>query len=257
MKRKSHILNHWDNQAEKHGKSSNASWGDENAIKLEIALISSQITDGDSVLDIGCANGFSIAMQKKLKPKITVSGIDFSKKMIDQALNSGCDGCFDVGDAREIYYCDNTFDVVYTTRVLINLPTWEEQKQGINECIRVCKPGGKIILLEAFWEPLMRLNAIRSVAGLKPLVEHDFNRYIKKEKLGNFLSEKDGIASCTCYDHSSTYYLGTRFIRDLVNRSEKYSGYSDPINDEFYGLQQKYPTDGFGVQQAYIIRKDA
>ena len=43
------------------------------------------------------------------------------------------------------------------------------------------KRAASVIFSEAFWEPLTRLNALRALAGLAPLVEHDFNRYIKQE----------------------------------------------------------------------------
>jgi len=36
----------------------------------------------------------------------------------------------------------DNYDVVYTTRVLVNLPTWEQQKKGIAECLRVTKKKG-------------------------------------------------------------------------------------------------------------------
>ena len=87
---------------------------------------------------------------------------------------------FSQGDIRKIDFEDEKFDVVYTTRVLINLPTWEEQKLGIEECFRVAKKGGTIIC-EAFYEPLVAINSIRRITNLPELYEHDFNRYIKKK----------------------------------------------------------------------------
>ena len=40
-------------------KPNESTWGDTYAVDLEIANISSYIKNGDNVLDIGCANGFS------------------------------------------------------------------------------------------------------------------------------------------------------------------------------------------------------
>ena len=76
---------------------------------------------------------------------------------------------------RSLAFADSSFDVVYTTRVLINLPAWDQQVTGIMECLRVARPGGKVILSEAFWEPLVLINAMRALVRLPSLVEHDFN----------------------------------------------------------------------------------
>ncbi len=259
-----HIKNFWDNQAKKFGQSHEVSWGDERMINLEIDEIAKYINNGDKVLDVGCANGYS-ALRQCERNDIRLVGVDFSEEMIKQALMNleyesshiNHETCpppkagFRVGDVRKLDFPDNTFDVTYTTRCLINLPTWEDQIQGIKECIRVTRKGGKILLSEAFWEPLCKLNAMRQLCRLEPLVEHDFNRYIKKERLEEFL----GIRTFRCKDFSSLYYLGSRLIRDLTTDISKYEGYSNPINEEFYKLEQKYSGGDFGIQQLYVILK--
>ena len=148
---------------------------------------------------------------------------------------------------------DNSFDVVYTTRVLINLPNWEEQVQGIEECIRITKKAGTVILSEGFWEPLTLLNSLRSLKQLPPLVEHDFNRYIKKYKLEQLLKNKE--LEYVVEDFSSIYYLGSRFLRELVTNPSDYPGYSNPINKLFYNIEKEFSGGGFGIQQAYVIKK--
>ncbi len=168
---KNFIKDFWENQAIKHKESPEASWGDNFAIDLEVDNIGSYISDSASVLDVGCANGFAL-LRHAAKNKLAESkGIDYSSNMIEMAKsallkNEQHNIEFSVGDVRDIQFGDDQFDVVYTTRVLINLPNWEEQTQGINECIRVTKPGGKIILSEAFWEPLVKLNSLRTLFGL-------------------------------------------------------------------------------------------
>jgi ubiquinone/menaquinone biosynthesis C-methylase UbiE len=251
------IKDFWENQAREFKGHHKASWGDKYALDLEFDLITSFIETGNRVLDVGCANGFASIAQAK-KKKIELTGIDFSKEMIkyslqNKKLQNADNVSFKVGDITNISFDDNSFDIVYTTRVLINLPNWELQKKGISECIRVTKKGGTVIFLEAFYEPLVKLNALRLIAGLSSLEEHDFNRYLKKYKLEDFIKSLD--YSFINVDFSSVYYLGSRFLRELVTDYKMYEGYSNPINYEFFKLEKEYSGGGFGIQQAYIIKK--
>lgn len=244
-----HILDFWQSQAHKEGH--NASWGDNWCVALEIDNIAQYIKDGDKVLDVGCANGFAM-VEQATRHNIFIEGIDFSQKMVEQGTQAGRK--ITQADVRALPFEDEQFDVTYTTRCLINLPTWEEQILGIKECIRVTKTGGTIILSEAFYEPLQRLNAIRLICGLPPLVEHDFNRYLKKNKL-TILLHNLGLKGFERVDFSSVYYLGSRFLRELVTDVNAFEGYSNPINEIFYNLEKDYSGGGFGIQQAYIIKK--
>lgn len=262
-----HIKDFWDNQAVTHKQSPSASWSDNWAIDLEIEAIGEHLKcNGRNILDVGCANGFAAFRHLETMDIDCFIGVDFSEAMIEQAKskkrtwrNRNFDKLlFEVGDVRNLQYDSDNFNIVYTTRCLINLPTWQEQIQGINECIRVCKKGGTIIFSEGFYEPLQKLNAIRLLSGLGPLVEHDFNRYLKKSRLELLLNQKkesEEIQSYYCNDFSSVYYFGSRFLRELLTDPSKYEGYSNPINKEFYELEKKYSGSGFGIQQAYIIKK--
>jgi ubiquinone/menaquinone biosynthesis C-methylase UbiE len=259
MIEKNHIKEFWDEQALTYGESHLASWGDNFMLDLEIQTIGKHLKENDVVLDVGCANGYSTFRQIETHALQSISGVDFSSPMIESAnirkMNhpEKAKMDFNVGDIRNLEFADHTFDVVYTTRVIINLPTWKEQQQAINECIRVAKPNGKIIFSEAFWEPLMLLNALRSLKQLPALVEHDFNRYLKKEAFEKYLH--DLKLPFTNEDFSSVYYLGSRFLRELVTNPKDYAGYSNPINEIFYRLEQDYSGGGFGIQQAYVIQK--
>lgn len=255
---KDFIKSFWENQGYLFDKSYRVSWGDINAINLEIQEISKHIHDSEIVLDAGCANGYSTLQQSKLHQLKQFIAIDYVEKLIDLAKeeaaienNSNID--FRVGNVKYLDFLDNYFDVVYTTRVLINLPNWNEQITAIEELIRVTKPKGKIILSEAFWEPLCKLNSVRLLFGLQPLVEHDFNRYLKKEKLEAYLKEHN--YKYECIDFSSVYYLGSRLIRELLENSNELKDYTNQINNTFYELEQSFSGGNVGIQQLYIIDK--
>jgi ubiquinone/menaquinone biosynthesis C-methylase UbiE len=256
-----YIKEYWESQGHTHGDSHWASWGDNWMIELEIDIIGKNIKDGDRVLDIGCANGYSTFRQAASHKLTSITGVDYAANMVKAAeitkleKKLGDDISFSQGDIRALQFPDNTFDVVYTTRVLINLPTWEQQIQGIAECLRVVKPNGTIILSEGFWEPLMLLNAIRSLRDLPPLVEHDFNRYLKLSALKEHLNKHN--LHYLVDDFSSIYYLGSRFLRELVTDPAAYPGFTNPINKIFYEIEKQFSGGGLGIQQAFIITNGA
>ncbi|HAX49519.1 MAG TPA: methyltransferase domain-containing protein [Ignavibacteria bacterium] len=248
----------WEKQAINFKDSHWVSWGDNWAIDLEIENNARYIKEGDKVLDVGCANGFAAFRQADMK-KINITGIDYAENMIKYALekhrefSSPENIIFKQGDVRKLDFADNEFDLTYTTRVLINLPNWEEQKTGIEESYRVTKKGGTVILSEAFWEPLVLLNSMRTLVKLPPLVEHDFNRYIKFSRVEEFLKTKG--YTYEIIDYTSVYYLGSRFLRELITDASKYPGYSNPVNEIFYNIEKEYSGGGFGIQQAIVIKK--
>lgn len=254
-----HIKQYWETQGQTHGESHWASWGDNWMIDLEIATIGKYIRDGDAVLDIGCANGYSAFRQAQNRKLASITGVDFASAMIVAAQQAQSKHKLDAkaefleGDVRALPFPDAAFDVAYTSRVLINLPTWEQQMQGIKECIRVVKPGGVVVLSEGFWEPLALLNAMRLLVNLPPLVEHDFNRYLKRSKLSEYLQNEN--IEFEIEDYSSIYYLGSRFLRELVTDPKAYPGFSNPVNKYFFELEQQFSGGGMGIQQAVVIKK--
>lgn len=261
---KDHILAFWEGQAELHKTNHSASWADEYMVSIERDYIESFLnsikSDFKNVLDAGTSNGHSLVELARIFTGHTFSGFDYSPEMVNQCNNaikdSGCQNIKNaiVGDVRDIPYESSSFDISFTTRVLINLPTWDDQKQGINELLRITKPGGKVLIMEGFWEPLSKLNSIRGVAGLEPLVEHDFNRYLKLSRLKDFLSEKN--LEFQIEDFSSSYYLLTRFVREAIGADKIDQAYTSDFNRNAKYLHNQFSkkvNSGLGIQQAVVI----
>jgi len=78
-----------------------------------------------------------------------VTGIDFSPGMLDKARANSHLAKVPVTliemDAQHMTFPDDTFDTVVATCVFCSVP---DPVQGLIEVRRVCKPNGKIILLE-------------------------------------------------------------------------------------------------------------
>jgi ubiquinone/menaquinone biosynthesis C-methylase UbiE len=98
------------------------------------------------VLEVGVGTGKNIPFYPN---DVDITAIDFSEKMLSKAKEKAKK--FDkkvellLMDAQQMDFPDNTFDRVFTTCVFCSVP---DPVKGLEELKRVCKPGGKIIMIE-------------------------------------------------------------------------------------------------------------
>jgi ubiquinone/menaquinone biosynthesis C-methylase UbiE len=143
-------------------------WSDRMVIELEIREIIRHLSDGDRVLDVGCANGYS-TVQFACQKRVQVRGLDYIPEMVNQARLRAASMAhalvgrveFDVGDATALTEPDEAYDKVVAIRVIINLGEWERQRRGLLECARAVRPGGRLLLSEATIQGWQRLNKLR------------------------------------------------------------------------------------------------
>ena len=95
------------------------------------------------VLDVGCAKGFMLHDFKELMPNITIAGIDISHYAIGNAIDT-VKPFVRVGDAKQLPYEDNAFDLVISINTVHNLPL-VDCKQALNEIQRVSRAHAFVI----------------------------------------------------------------------------------------------------------------
>jgi ubiquinone/menaquinone biosynthesis C-methylase UbiE len=102
--------------------------------------------ESSRVLEIGVGTGNNIPYYPA---DAEITAIDFSEEMLTRAKNKASRHKVKVDlrqmDAQNLEFADNTFDTVVGTMVLCSIP---DPVRGIREVERVCKPGGKVVLLE-------------------------------------------------------------------------------------------------------------
>jgi len=108
---------------------------------------------GSKVLEVGVGTGLSLPLYPKTT---TVYGIDISKEMLDRAKklvkerNLKNVESLQVMDAEHMTFPDNSFDSIVAMYVATVVP---HPDNFVKEMKRVCKPGGRIILLNHFNNP--------------------------------------------------------------------------------------------------------
>lgn len=95
------------------------------------------LTEESSILDVGCAKGFTLFAFRELLPNIKIAGIDVSQYAIDNAPDS-VKPYLQVANAKELPYPEKSFDFVISINTVHNLDL-EECKQAIKEIERVKK----------------------------------------------------------------------------------------------------------------------
>ena len=105
------------------------------------------LADDASVLDVGCAKGFMLKDFKRIYPEINVAGVDVSEYAIANAIDDMVP-YVQVGNAKELPYEDNSFDLVICINTVHNLPL-EECKTAIGEIERVSR-GNSFLTVDAW-----------------------------------------------------------------------------------------------------------
>jgi ubiquinone/menaquinone biosynthesis C-methylase UbiE len=257
----SEVYEYWRTQAREHGQSPSASWSDHSVIEMEIGEIGKRLTDGDKVLDVGCANGYS-SLQFACARRIQLRGLDYVPEMIEQArarlgaIQDNLVGSveFDVGDITHLKEPSNSYDKAIVVRVLINLGTWERQFSGLHECTRVLKPGGLLLLSEATVQGWRRLNALRGEWGMEDIPMPPFNQYVDQDKVIAALSDEAKLLELSNF--ASTYYVGTRVLKPLlVQATHAPVSVADPNAEWNRWFSQLPPAGDYGTQKLFVFRK--
>jgi ubiquinone/menaquinone biosynthesis C-methylase UbiE len=102
--------------------------------------------EGTRILEIGVGTGKNFVYYPK---GAEITAIDFSEKMLHRAQKKardlGIKVVLEQMDVQDLKFEDNTFDTIVGTFIFCSVP---DPIKGLQEVRRVCRPGGKVVLLE-------------------------------------------------------------------------------------------------------------
>jgi len=225
------VLGFWNTRAQLEER---AGSNDLIAKSIEVEALSKFFSDGLKVMEFGCGNGIT-ALDMARRYDIEVQAYDFSAEMIEAAQQRAASiGCahrvtFSTGDITQPPAIERSFDLVFTERMIINLASWEQQQVAIRTLCSYLKPKGKLLLLENSSTGLLKINELRSMVGLQPIIAPWHNIYIDDEKVA--MLNIEGCELTQVVPYSATYYFLSRVVNAWLAHQDGHEPHYDaPVN---------------------------
>nr|WP_320050374.1 methyltransferase domain-containing protein [uncultured Desulfuromonas sp.] len=168
---------------------------------IEMLVAMSNVTNTDHVLDVACGPGLVACEFARTAHHVT--GIDLTQAMIDQARvhqqELGLTNLsWQVGTALPLPYADNSFSIVVTR---YSFHHFLDPHAALDEMIRVCQPGGRIVIADAAppkanVDAYNRLEKLRDPSHTRALAQEEWQQLLgqpglKDLKRGHYTVEME------------------------------------------------------------------
>lgn len=185
---------------------------------------------GDPILDVCTGTGdLALAYHDAAKGEVKITGVDFCREMLDIAdqkkkeAKIGDQLTFHEGDALNLQFPDDHFQIV---SVAFGLRNVADTDRGLAELTRVCKPGGRVAVLEFSipeWPPMSWMYSFYFHIVLPRVGQwftsspHDAYRYlpesVKEFPSGEALAERMRAAGLEKVDlYPLTFGIATLYV---------------------------------------------
>lgn len=208
------IKNYWENRA-KDDDSKQSTTNDVYLREIEARVLSEFLLKlaPKKIADVGCGDGSTTITSASKLRSAKFTGFDYSESMILNAKQNlsktNLDNVtFKIGDITSPI--SDSFDLIYTTRCLINIPDDDLQYEAIHNIHNSLLKEGYYIMIENFIEGQNNFNELRKAYELPmiPIRPHNlfFSRDILLDKIKDLFKVENEI------NISSTYYIVSRII---------------------------------------------
>lgn len=266
------IKNHWSDWAETYGVNLRATTKTSTAKAMEIDAfirvferIIDEGTNPKTVLEVGCGNGHNCLSLAQHFKEMNFTGVDFIAEMVASAQQSQKEEGIDESRLRfaednvlELATVENTYDIIFSDRCLINLNTDELQMQAITGLCDHLQPGGHLLMIENSQQTYARQNHARNLLGLKPRTPAEFNHFFDDDVILPHLDSL-GMVVQEVEDFISLHDLMLYVFVPLINDGEV--DYDHPLVQAATQLniaassEMRSAFGGFGQNRLYVCQK--
>ena len=156
---------------------------------------------------------------------------------------------FDFGNVLELNE-EEKYDVVITSRCLINLENHDQQVKAISNIKNCLSENGVFLMIECTKKGLSKINEVRKTFDLETINERWHNYYLEEEKILEYV--KQNFKSVEISNFNSTYFLISRTINALLTPESQQIDYNSDLNK--YAAQLP-PMGDYAPLKLFIIRK--
>ena len=227
--------------------------------EIEARVLSEQIEKfgPKSVVDIGCGDARTTARLACKFRGIEFKGTDYAHSMIENSAQTIASlalsnvHLFQYDVTKPFPLLD--VDFVFTTRCLINIPSWDLQKKAVENIRNCLRDGGIYVMIENFSDDQKKFNRLRRQYDLPEIDVRNHNLFFENNKTIEFLSEIFDIVENT--NISSTYYLMSRVVYSAICKER---GETPDYFDRHHELAAQLPFLGdYGPVRMLCLRKAA
>jgi ubiquinone/menaquinone biosynthesis C-methylase UbiE len=122
--------------------------------------IAAAAPEGGSVLDAGTGPGVLLTELARMRPDLTLAGVDLSPDMVTAAGRNleqfGDRVSVRHGDVAKLPYPDQSFDLIVSS---LSLHHWDHPEAAAPELARVLRPGGRVYIFDFRFAPFTELIA--------------------------------------------------------------------------------------------------
>ena len=165
---------YWNDRARQHGPALKATASTSWIRAAVLRRLRRLVTPNSAILELGCGNASSLLAP--LSYDHVTYGIDLSFEMLSLARRyHPTIGGLVRADVCCVPFQTGSFDIVYTSRCLINVLSREMQYQALEEAFRVAKPNGTVVLIENFAEAVDAINDLKKRYPAGAAIEDSHN----------------------------------------------------------------------------------
>ena len=226
---------------------------------IESRAILSRISDGASVLEIGCGNGLLYQEMRKIYNIDKYVGTDFVDELI---ADCNIKKAYEHDEFRQLDMTqvdsqtfDSKFDFIVSKRAIQNVIDHKLQIDVIDNFGRFLNDDGLMILVESSNDAQQRINSARFKYGLPKISAPFHNLFFDDELLKNHTFRNVNLIGVEPF--SSDFYFVTRIIyaryaREFLNEETRYD---HPLQKIALSLSEKQATKEFSQIQCYLFEK--